>query len=155
MRRLLGTILVVCLLTAGSTAVANAASGRVVKVLPHLLDLKGRHALTPSLYDRDAYQAYLRKRPEEVSGLRFDVKWKSDAPKGTQLKLHVEVRGEAHGKLPVQTAFDKEVDAREYSRWTSLFLTGDDYKQVGEVTAWRVTLWDGDHLLGEQKSFLW
>jgi hypothetical protein len=32
---------------------------------------------------------------------------------------------------------------------------GDAYKQFGEVTAWRVSLWSGDQLLGEQKSFLW
>jgi hypothetical protein len=31
---------------------APAATGKVVKVLPHFLDLKGRHSLTPSLYDR-------------------------------------------------------------------------------------------------------
>src|SRR5437899_2397501 len=36
---------------------ATAATGRIIKVLPHLLDLQGHHALSPSLYDRDAYQA--------------------------------------------------------------------------------------------------
>ena len=34
--------------------------GRIVKTLPLLLDLKGQTALSPSLYDRDAYQAHLR-----------------------------------------------------------------------------------------------
>ncbi len=34
---------------------AGAASARIAKVLPQLLDLEGRHALSPSLYDRDAY----------------------------------------------------------------------------------------------------
>ena len=36
---------------------AAAATGSVIKVLPQFLDLKGRTALSPSLYDRDAYQA--------------------------------------------------------------------------------------------------
>ena len=41
------------------------------------------------------------------------------------------------------------------SHWTGLALKGDEYEQFGEVTAWRVTLWEGTQLLGEQKSFLW
>ena len=56
------------------------ATGRVIKVLPHFLDLQGRAALSPSLYDRDAYQAVLRDHPEKRSGLRFDMQWKT---KGT------------------------------------------------------------------------
>jgi hypothetical protein len=154
MRHVLKTLLVifiVCLLALIVPINARAVTGRVVKVLPHLLDLKGRHALSPSLYDRDAYQAYLRKRPEEVSGLRFDVKWKAETAKDVALKLRVELRG----KAPAQTTFEKEVTAGMFSRWTPLLLTGDDYKKFGEVTAWRVTLWDGEQMLGEQKSFLW
>ena len=42
---------------------ADAAGGRVYKVLPQYLDQKGRESLTPSLYDRDAHQAYLRIHP--------------------------------------------------------------------------------------------
>jgi len=34
-------------------------------------------------------------------------------------------------------------------------LDGADFKRIGEVTAWRATLWDGDKMIGEQKSFLW
>ncbi len=60
---------------AASALLAHAASGKVLKVLPHFLDLQGRHALSPSLFERDAYQAHLRKNPAEVSALRFDVEW--------------------------------------------------------------------------------
>jgi hypothetical protein len=34
-------------------------------------------------------------------------------------------------------------------------IDGENYKNFGELVAWRVTLWAGDQLLGEQKSFLW
>ena len=34
-------------------------------------------------------------------------------------------------------------------------LEGEEYKKFGELVAWRVTLWDGDKQVGEQKSFLW
>src|SRR6266567_3807500 len=56
----------------------EAASGRIIKVLPHLLDRGGRHTLSPSLYERDAYQAFLRKNPGQCSGLRFDIQWKAN-----------------------------------------------------------------------------
>ena len=55
------------LLLLGSLSAASASdavTGRVVKVLPLLLDLKGQDAISPSLYDRDAYQAYLRAAHE-------------------------------------------------------------------------------------------
>ena len=42
-----------------------------------------------------------------------------------------------------------------YSHWTQLDLLGEEYKEFGVVTAWRVSLWEGSRLLGEQKSFLW
>src|SRR5580765_4858445 len=133
---------------------ATAAAGRVAKVLPLFLDQQGRHALSPSLFDRDAYQAQLRKNPDQRSALRFDVQWRVRGVTGDKLKLRVELRGVAHGNLPREKTLEQEVKPAEISRWTSVKLGGEDYKSFGEVTAWRVTLWDGEQLLGEQKSFL-
>ena len=87
MRRLF--IFVLVALTCAVTLPAVAATGRVIKVLPHFLDLKGRHSLSPSLYDRDAYQAQLRQHPEQRSALRFDVHWKAKSVNG-KLKLPAE-----------------------------------------------------------------
>jgi hypothetical protein len=142
------------LLLASAVAV-SAATGKVVKVLPHFLDLKGRHSLSPSLYDRDAYQAQLRQNPEQRSALRFDVQWRAYSVQD-KLKLKVELRGTAKGDFPRSTTLESEITKnRKSSGWTSLKLAGEDYKKFGEVTAWRVTLWDGEQLVGEQKSFLW
>jgi hypothetical protein len=146
---------VAAFLLAASLFPAVATTGRVIKVLPHFLDLKGRHALSPSLYDRDAYQAQLRQHPEQRSGMRFDLLWKAKADTNTTLKLRVELRGIAQGNLPRQKTLENEVKPRRLGHWTSLTLQGDDYRNFGEMTAWRVTLWDGDQLVGEQKSFLW
>jgi hypothetical protein len=148
--------LVVAALLGVATFSASAVTGRVAKVLPHFLDLKGRHSLSPSLYDRDAYQAQLRQHPEQRSGLRFDVLWRARAANG-KLKLRAELRGIVQGNQPRQTTLETEVGTGKssVSRWTSLKLAGEDYKNFGEVTAWRVTLWDGEQLVGEQKSFLW
>lgn len=135
---------------------AEAASGRVIKVLPHFLDRNGQHTLSPSLYERDAYQARLRNRPELRSGIRFDVQWKARGASAAPLTLYVELRGIAAGELPRETVLASEVTPRKwFSQWTGIALTGAEYEDFGEVTAWRVSLWAGDELLGQQKSFLW
>lgn len=154
MRRSLSYALSILICVA--TASAVAATGSVIKVLPHYLDLKGKHSLSPSLYDRDAYQAQLRAHPEQRSGIRFDVHWRAFGVTN-KLKLRAELRGTAKGSEPRQTTLEAEVNAGKTggSRWSSLPLIGDAYKEFGEVTAWRVTLWDGDQMVGEQKSFLW
>jgi len=130
-----------------------ASSPKIIKALPHYLDREGRHSVSPSLYDRDAYQAFLRRSPQERSGLRFDIQWKANNP--APLKLRVEMRG-VHHKEPTTALLEEPVRKTSFfSKWTSLKLTGEDYKKFGELVAWRATLWDGDKLLGEEKSFLW
>jgi hypothetical protein len=153
MRRLLVILLLLGSLSA--TFASDAASGRVVKVLPLLLDLKGRDAVSPSLYDRDAYQVYLRQHTNEISAIRFDVLWKASNAGGVKLKLRVELRGVGAGGLPRQMTLEQSVTPGFFRHWTSLALGGADYKNFGELVAWRATLWSDDRLLGEQKSFLW
>jgi len=156
MRSRLATIVMVFFLVA--TLSASAATGRVTKVLPQYLDLKGRASLSPSLYDRDAYQAQLRKHPEQRSGLRINVNWRGRAPAGSTLKLRAELRGTVKGNLPAQTTLETEVKIGKSgtgSGWVKLTLKGEEYKKLGEVTAWRVSLWNGDQFVADQKSFLW
>lgn len=135
---------------------AEAATGRVIKVLPHFTDKAGRTSLSPSLFERDAYQARLRNNPELRAGLRFAVQWKARGSAFEPLKLRVELRGTAEANLPKTESMEMNVERRSrFSQWTYLNLDGYRYKQFGEVTAWRVTLWEGDQLLAEQTSFLW
>lgn len=144
------------LLLAALAPFANAAGDRVCKVLPQYLDDKGRESLTPSLYDRDAYQAFLRLNPSKRTAVRFMVQWKADVTQTNQFKLRVEMRGVAGDQAPRQTMLELPLPVHHgLSRWDSLVLGGDAYKAFGEVTAWRVTLWEGDQQLDEQKSFLW
>jgi hypothetical protein len=147
--------LVVPLFLLLAATAAPAASGRVMKVLPHFLDLQGRHSVSPSLYDRDAYQAELRAHPEKRSGIRFDILWRGRGLPKQKAKLRVELRGSAQGDLPSEKTIESEVTLTGISKWAAVRLEGEEYKKLGEVTSWRVTLWDGDQLLGEQKSFLW
>src|SRR4051812_3027148 len=98
---------------------AARAEGKVIKVLPEFLDLQGRHALAPSLYDRDAYQAHLRKHPGEVSGMRYAVNWKAKTATAA-LKLRVELRGTSSGDLPRETRIETSLTPHHYSHWTNL-----------------------------------
>lgn len=155
MRRLAAwlSLLVVIVLTLPGAA----AEGRVIKVLPFFLDLQGRHARSPSLFDRDVYQAFLLQNPEKRSGVMYDVHWKAKGAATAPLRLRVELRGIAEGNLPSQMVIEETVSPHGgwLGCWTPLKLTGAKYKQFGEVTAWRATLWEGDRLLGEEQSFLW
>lgn len=129
-----------------------AEDAKVIKVLPHFLDAKGRHTVHPSLYERDAYQAELRANPALRGGLRFDVQWK--AARRSDLTLRVETRS-IQNQQPRTLVFEQTVKAGGGSRWSSLPITGVDYERLGELLAWRVTLWSGGREVAEQKSFLW
>ena len=135
---------------------AQAATGRVIKVLPQFLDLKGRSSLSPSLYERDTYQALLRRETNQCSGMRFCVQWKVKGQPVAPLKVQVELRGVARGDFPKHLVLEQPVKAGGwFSHWTELDLVGEEYRNLVRVTAWRATLWEGPQQLGEQKSFLW
>lgn len=153
MRRAFQSVLTILLFAVAFSV--SAANGKVVKVLPHFLDLQGRHSLSPSLYDRDAYQARLRQNPDQCSGVRFDILWRGRSETNEMATLRVELRGTPKGDVASQTSLESQVQITGTGHWTRLKLDGDAYKKFGEITAWRVTLWSGDQLLGEQKSFLW
>lgn len=137
------------------SVLAADPSGRVIKVLPLFLDTNGVDAISPSLFDRDAYQAQLRNHPKDVTGLRVDILWKAQYTAADQLKVRAELRGIGARALPTVSVLETNLVLATPRHWTSLNLGGADYKNFGTLVAWRVTLWDGDKMLGEQKSFLW
>jgi hypothetical protein len=133
----------------------SAASGKISKVLAHYLDLDGRHTLSPSLYERDAYQAQLRKKPEQVSTMRFDVNWSARHTAKTDLKMRLEIRSTKGSKDKPVVIEQPVKPGKLFSTWTALTLSKADYDLLGEIIAWRATLWQGDEQLAEQRSFLW
>ena len=152
MRRCLTILLLLAVLPAFADGIEK---GRIVKMLPLFLDLKGHDAISPSLYDRDAYQAYLRQHTNEISAIRFDFLWQVENPSVAKYKLRIELRGIGAGGKPTQTMLEQEAQPPSLRGWNCLTLGGADYKDFGELIAWRATLWRGDQLLSEQKSFLW
>ena len=111
MRRILITLL---LCVAPALFAAETATGQLVKVLPFLLDTQGRITKSPSLFDRDAYQAYLRKHTTEISGIRFDVQCSADE----KLKVRLELRGVGEGSKPKLKTLEAEVATGSFNNWT-------------------------------------
>lgn len=130
----------------------RAAEASIIKVLPHYLDEEGRHTLGPGLLDRDTYQALLRRTPAKIRAVRFDIKWSGRA--GAQpLTLRIEARGSKAGSAPV--TLEAAAQPGFLSDWTAISLAPAAYQELGQIEAWRATVWDGKTLLAEQKSFLW
>jgi hypothetical protein len=153
MRR--GILLSLWLILGASGAFAGE-NASVLKVLPHCLDLKGRNTLSPSLFERDAYQARLKKHPEERSGLRFDVQWRVKSHPVGPLKLKIETRSATTGQKTQSRTLEQTLTWKNgWSHWAAASITATDYDQFGELTAWRATLWDGETPVAESKSFLW
>jgi hypothetical protein len=132
---------------------AAATEARVLKVLPHRLDSQGRHALSPSLYERDAYQAELRAHPDRIRGLRIDVLWSLKERTSVPCVLRLEMRG-SKGTDPV--VLERPV-SRGFlrRRWTKVLLDPAEFEKVGDVSAWRVSLRSGGEELASTASFLW
>ena len=144
---------VFALLLAGACTL-QAADARIIKVLPHLLDQNGRNAVNPSLFERDAYQMYLRENPSEISALRFDVQFKAKRSEGP-LTLRLELRGSKTelGKLHI---FETRVrPARWFSSWGTIQLDRATSDAIGTLTAWRASLLKDGVEIAEQQSFLW
>ena len=133
----------------------RAGEGRVIKVLPQLLDARGRHALSPSLYERDAYQFILRKSPSKQAGLRLAVQWKAKNVDWSKLKLRAEMRGLIGDTLHSVTVEEPAMKTGHFSNWAELKIEGATFRDFGQLMAWRVCLWEGDQQLGQMQSFLW
>ncbi len=135
--------------------IAATSPDRIIKVLPHLLDMEGRHSLSPSLYERDAYQAELRKHPGRVSGIRYDIQWRQGDVNKTHGRLQMELRCAGRALTNSLVLESDLTKIRRHGGWTHVQLDGDAYQKAGKVIAWRARLVDGSLVLAEQRSFLW
>jgi hypothetical protein len=131
------------------------SDGKVCKVLPQFIDQKGRRSLEPSLYERDAYQFYLRRHPAQISGLAVEVQWKARGVDWTKTRLRAELRGLLTNSVQTNTLEMPIKKSGPFAGWAEFKITGSKFKEFGEMIAWRVSLWEGNRQLSEQESFLW
>jgi hypothetical protein len=149
------TLFIVLLAALVSVAARAGEIGRVHKVISLLADSQGRVATSPSLFDRDAYQAYLREHPAEVAAQRYEVLWHAENLSGNKYILRLELRGVTSDGRPKLKTLETPVTPGLLRKWKRFELGGDEFKQFGNVVAWRVSLLNGSSRLSEQKSFLW
>jgi hypothetical protein len=133
----------------------SAEPVKILKVLPVFVDAEGRHSVSPSLYERDAYQAELRRDPSRKAAMRFDVQWKAPRASRDALQVRLELRGaQAHTTEPL--VIEQPLKRTGWPEcWTRIPVTPEAFKHLGSVLAWRATLRQGERVLAEQKSFLW
>lgn len=122
----------------------------IVKVLPHYLDEEGQSTDGPTLLHRDVYQDQLRKNPDLVHGVRYDVNWHGTG----ELTVRLEIRSTKAGVAP-KIIEETAAGSGAGTHWTKILIDADTYKTFGQPESWRVTLWQGDEQVAEQKSFLW
>lgn len=134
----------------------EAGEGKVVKVLSQLLDKQGHFALSPSLYERDAYQFRLRKSLALRGGARLVVQWKAKKADWSRLTLRAEIRSLLGDSLHTVTLEQAAVkNGGLLGNWSEFRIEGADYKNFGDIVAWRVTLLEAGQPLGQLESFLW
>jgi len=71
------------------------------------------------------------------------------------LKLRAEIRGLDGDTIRNVTIEEPAIKAGLFGNWAELKIDRAEYASFGELVAWRVTLWEGEHQLGELQSFLW
>ncbi len=155
-RQIRAILLIVALL---SFTVLPCFSFEITKVIPQFKDQKGRVALSPSLFERDAYQASLRRDPTKTSGMIFRVHVRrlgaskqSNLPPPELLRLEVRGKDTTKAATTVDLKLAPEVAKRN---WHFINLGRADFEKLGSVTAWRVSLWREGKLISSQTSFLW
>jgi hypothetical protein len=134
---------------------ANAGSVKIFKVLPHYLDKEGRHALSPSLFERDRYQALLKANPEKCSTVRFDVLWRNTLSDIDDLNIVIEVRGSKQGENTFAVTEKLTPKKSIWSKWKKVNIPEETFLKIEGINAWRVIIRDGETNLQEYCSFLW
>ena len=143
-------LIIIAAAWAGCSAIQPQSGPNIVKVLPHYLDASGNHSDGPTLLHRDVYQDKLRKNPDLVRAVRYDVNWRGTG----EVKVRLELRSTKAG---VETMIIERVETASgrSSHWTPILIDAATYKTFGQPESWRVSLWQGETQVGEQKSFLW
>lgn len=150
-------LIAIFLLTGCSTEnVVQKPGYAVLKVNRNLYDQFGYETeLVGDLKGEAVYQYELRHAPDKQFGCRFHIKWK--APRGTaQARLVLDVRGLNKNN---ETVLDQFTVTRslveDWAEWSTIDINGPQFKRLGTIMAWRVSIYNRDRVMAELPSGNW
>lgn len=154
----LGLGLLAAIVFAGCATENKVSRGgcSVLKVNRTLLDEKGYETdVVGDLKGEAAYQYVLRHEPRRQTGARFHIKWK--APRKTdQLRLVLDLQGLNASNESTRDSISRSFpDRDDWAEWTTIDVTGAQFKKLGTIMAWRVTIHSGDRIMAELPSANW
>ncbi len=143
------------LAVAWAVSVAFLAIGCSTTQSPSVLEVTSRTRLQnidPA--DKDFFiedqASRIRFEPRDLSideqRQEFYVRWRT----GSISQVKFEYRQIAKPNVIAEQTYTPHQDT------SNLFTVhGEEFRSGGRVSAWRVSLWEGDQLVAEKKSFLW
>lgn len=143
-----------------------AAGRHLKKVLFFWLDEDGQYSQHPSMFERDAYQAYLRDNPEEIHGLKVAVLLSGSSGKLESSSLELKIQGPPGPEIKEPLEFRLELADkldRKLRRWVywdidpvNAEASDEALKLLPEsIVSWRLTLLDEGQPVDRLQSYLW
>ena len=128
----------------------------VIKVNRTLLDqFEYETDVVGDLKGEAVYQYDLRHNAQRQFGARFHIKWK--APRGApSIRLVLDVRGlNTRNETTLDKFIENYTRMEDWAEWTTISITGDRFKHLGTIMAWRVSIYSGDRVMAELPSADW
>ena len=97
------------------------------------------------------YGAVSRKEREDRKGQYYSVRWRASEA-GEPVRVEFAYRQASTGSQV--KVLQHELQAAK-TGVVEFSIAGESYRTGGRVLSWRMRLYQGEALLGEQKSFLW
>ncbi|GEM_PF-3099712 len=94
------------------------------------------------------WQAVVQRASEFREGETFLVMWSASAQE--KLVIRFEYRQERADGVKMKEKVNPKLHGRTFFE-----VAGDEFKKDGIVTAWRVTILDGENVLANKQSFMW
>jgi len=99
-----------------------------------------------------SYGAITEEQKEAVRGQIYVISWRNAGPPDRFVTRFEYRQTKTRDRIKVQTLDHPVVNGNVRSIFK---VVGADYRQDGPVESWRFTVWRGNKIVGEEKSFIW
>ena len=152
---LLGILASVFLASCATQNTVSRGGFSILKVNRTLLDRDGYETdVVGDLKGEASYQYSLRHEPHRQTGARFHINLK--APRGaSRVRLVLDVRGLTAANETARDTLSQSYSDIDGAEWTTIDITGSQFKRLGSIMAWRVMIYAGDRVMAELPSANW